>query len=52
MTDVVTVFQKGKKDPGNYRSFTLTSMPCKIMKKIILGVIEKNLKDNVVIGYR
>lgn len=42
-------FRRARKTLAINRSFT--SVPCKIMK-IILGVIEKNLKDNAVIGYR
>ncbi|KAK4822223.1 hypothetical protein QYF61_011864 [Mycteria americana] len=44
--------QKGKKeDPGNYRPVSLTSVPGNIMEKVILGVIEKHLRDNAVIGH-
>lgn len=39
-----------KTDPGNYRFVSLTSLPGKIMEKIILGVPEKHLKDDVVIS--
>lgn len=42
-------FRRARKTLAINRSFT--SVPCKIMK-IILGVTEKNLKDNAVIGYR
>lgn len=31
---------------------SLTSVPCKTMEKIILGVTEEHLKDNAVIGHR
>ncbi|KAJ7406741.1 rna-directed dna polymerase from mobile element jockey-like [Pitangus sulphuratus] len=49
--NVVPIFKKGKKeDPGNYRPVSLTSVPGKVMEKIILGSIEKRLKDNAVIG--
>ncbi|GAB0184565.1 mitochondrial enolase superfamily member 1 [Grus japonensis] len=52
LANVVPVFKKGKKDdPGNYRPVSLTSVPGKIMEKIMLGVIEKHLKDNAVIGH-
>lgn len=51
LAKVIPVFKKGKKDnPGNYRPVSLTSVPGKIME-IILGVIEKHLKDNAVIGH-
>ncbi|KAJ7423840.1 RNA-directed DNA polymerase from mobile element jockey-like protein [Willisornis vidua] len=47
----VPVFKKGKKDdPGNCSPVSLTSMTGKIME-IILGVIEKLLKDNRVFGH-
>ncbi|KFP57002.1 hypothetical protein N323_03318, partial [Cathartes aura] len=46
----VPIFKKGKKeDPGNYKPVSLTSVPGKIMEKVILGVIEKHLRDNAVI---
>lgn len=48
----VPVFKRGKKDdPGNNRPVRL--MPSKIMEMmmIILGGIEKHLKDNRVIGH-
>lgn len=52
LANIVRVFKKGKrKNPGDYKSASLTSVPDKIMKKIILGVIAKQLKDNKVIGH-
>ncbi|GAB0205052.1 mitochondrial enolase superfamily member 1 [Grus japonensis] len=52
LANVVPIFKKGKKeDPGNYRPVSLTSVPGKIMEKIMLGVIKKHLKDNAVIGH-
>ncbi|KAK4807096.1 hypothetical protein QYF61_018437 [Mycteria americana] len=51
LANVIPIFKKGKKeDPGNHRPVSHTSVPGKIMEKIILGVIEKHLKDNAVIG--
>ncbi|KAJ7406126.1 RNA-directed DNA polymerase from mobile element jockey-like protein [Pitangus sulphuratus] len=44
--------QKGKKkDSGNYRPVSLFSVPSNVMEKIILGIIEKYLKGNAVIGH-
>lgn len=51
LANAVQIFKKGKKDPGHYRPFSLTSMPCKIMEKIILGGIEKHLEDNTLISH-
>ncbi|KAF4789344.1 RNA-directed DNA polymerase from mobile element jockey-like protein [Turdus rufiventris] len=46
------VFKKGiKGNSGKYRPISLTSVPSKIMEKIILGAIEKHLKDNLVIDH-
>lgn len=40
----VPVFKKGRKeDPGNYRPFSLSLVPGKIMEKVILGVTENNI---------
>ena len=50
LANVIRNFKKGKKeDPSNYRPVSLTSVPGKIIE-IILGVIEKHLKDNAVIS--
>ncbi|GAB0176455.1 mitochondrial enolase superfamily member 1 [Grus japonensis] len=52
LANVVPIFKKGKKeDPGNYRPVSLTSVPGKIMEKIMLGVIEKHLKDIAITGH-
>ncbi|KAK4810486.1 hypothetical protein QYF61_004266 [Mycteria americana] len=40
-----------REDPGNYRPVSLTSLPGKIMEKIILGAIERHLKDNAIIRH-
>jgi len=48
----VPLFKKGKKEgPGNYRPVSLTSVPGEIMVKVILGITEKHLRDNTVIGH-
>ncbi|KAJ7421576.1 hypothetical protein WISP_41836 [Willisornis vidua] len=49
--NVLPIFKKGKEDSGNSRSISLTSVPGKIMEKIILGSIKKQLEDNAVIGH-
>lgn len=47
LASVGPIFKKARKgDPVNYRTVSLTSVPGKIMDKIILGIIEKHLKDN------
>ncbi|KAJ7423793.1 rna-directed dna polymerase from mobile element jockey-like [Pitangus sulphuratus] len=48
LANIDQVFKKGKKeDPGNYRHGNLSQGP----EKIILGSIEKHLKDNAVTGH-
>ncbi|PKU36575.1 rna-directed dna polymerase from mobile element jockey- hypothetical protein [Limosa lapponica baueri] len=43
---VIPVFKKGKKeDPGNYRPVSLTSIPGKMMERLILGIISKHLEE-------
>lgn len=50
LANVISDFKKGRKeDPTNYRPVSLTLGPGKIIEKIILGVIEKCLKDNALI---
>ena len=47
----ILIFKKCKKeDIRNCRPVSLTSAPGKIMEKVMLGVTEKELKDNAVIG--
>ncbi|KFP29221.1 RNA-directed DNA polymerase from mobile element jockey, partial [Colius striatus] len=47
---VTPVFKKGRKDdPGNYRPVSLTSISGKVMEQLILNVITKHMKENVVI---
>ena len=42
---VSPIFKKGKKsDPGNYRSVSLTSVPCKIMEAMIKTELTKYLE--------
>ncbi|KAJ7427520.1 hypothetical protein WISP_06063 [Willisornis vidua] len=40
-----------KEDSGNYRPVSFTSITAKVIEKIILGIIEKHLKDKEVIGH-
>ncbi|KFV78523.1 hypothetical protein N308_05958, partial [Struthio camelus australis] len=48
--NVTPVFKKGKKEePGNYRPVSLTSIPGKVMKQLLLKVITKHLEDKKVI---
>jgi len=47
---VTPVFKKGKKeDPGNYRPVSLTSTPGKMMARLILDVISKQVEEKKVI---
>ncbi|KAJ7422027.1 RNA-directed DNA polymerase from mobile element jockey-like protein [Pitangus sulphuratus] len=52
LANIVLIFKKGKKeDSRNYRPVSLTSVPGKVMEKIILEGIEKHLKDSVVTAH-
>ena len=45
--NVTPIFKKGdKRNPGNYRPVSLTSIPCKIMEKIIRDKIFLQLEEN------
>jgi len=43
------VFIKGKKNPGNYRPVSLISIPGKMMERLILDVINKQVEEKEVI---
>ncbi|PKU36535.1 rna-directed dna polymerase from mobile element jockey- hypothetical protein [Limosa lapponica baueri] len=44
--NITPVFKKGKKeDPGNYRPVSLTSIPGKMMERLILGIILKHMEE-------
>ncbi|PKU43549.1 rna-directed dna polymerase from mobile element jockey- hypothetical protein [Limosa lapponica baueri] len=48
--NVTAVFKKGKKeDPGNYRPVSLTSIPGKMMERLVLGIISKHMEEKKVI---
>ncbi|KAK4806138.1 hypothetical protein QYF61_001061 [Mycteria americana] len=52
VASVIPIYKKGvREDPGNYRPVSLTSVPGKIMEKIILGTVERHLKDNAIIRH-
>ena len=45
--NVSAIFKKGeKKNPGKYRPISLTSVPCKLLEKIIRDKIVKHMTDN------
>lgn len=51
LANIVLIVKKDKKEGlGNYRPVILTSVPGKIMEKVVLGSIEKHLENNEVIG--
>ncbi|PKU28555.1 rna-directed dna polymerase from mobile element jockey-like [Limosa lapponica baueri] len=52
LDNVIPIYKKGmREDPGNYTAASLISVPGKIMGKIILGTIERHLKDNAIIRH-
>lgn len=47
VANVTPLFKKGDKSKaGNYRPVSLTSIPCKIMEKVIRDSVFEHLKDN------
>ena len=47
LANVTPIFKKGQKDyPGSYRPISLTSVPGKVMERIISGTIMDQLKVN------
>ena len=52
LANVIPIYKKGmREDPGNYRPVSLNLVPGKIMEKIILGIIERHLKNNAIIRH-
>lgn len=46
LASAIPIYKKGmRKDPENYRPASLTSVPGKIMEKIVLGDMERHLKN-------
>ncbi|KAK4808933.1 hypothetical protein QYF61_008213 [Mycteria americana] len=52
LANVIPIIKKGgREDPENYRAVSLTSGPGKMMEKIILGAIERRLKNNAILRH-
>jgi len=50
LANVIPIYKNGmREDPGNYRPVSLTSVPGKIIEKIILCTTERHLKSNAII---
>ena len=52
LDNTILIFKKGmREDSGNYRPISLTSIPGKVMEKIVLGDIERHLKNKAIIRH-
>jgi len=52
LASVSQIYKKGvREDPVNHRPVSLTSVPGKIMEKIMLGTIERHLNHNAMIRH-
>lgn len=52
LANIIPVYKKGmREDAGNYRPVSLSSVPGKIMEQIILGAIERRLKNNAILRH-
>lgn len=52
LASVIPIYRKGMRlDPGTYRPVGLTSVPGRVLEKIILGAPERHLKNKDVIVF-
>lgn len=45
------LFSIAQEDPRNYRPISLTSVPVKVIEEIIMGAIERCLKNKAIIRH-